>query len=244
MIVGQIHKGSGLGNQLFRYVMTRVLARDLNTDFGFEGVENFKASFFLNLDMGQTPEWTIDFVEQRIDNKDGVDIRGYDKRIKSIKDGTRVDGEFQAEKYWQHRKDEIKEWLKVLPCEVPKNGCIINFRGGEYKNHPDLFLTQDYWDKAIAEMEKEVLNVLFHVVTDDPEEASKFFPKFEITHDMELDYRLIQSANYLILSNSSFAIWPAQLGTAELIIAPKYWARRNKGFWALPQNKYKGWRYV
>lgn len=243
MIVGRIHEGSGLGNQLFRYVMTRVLALDLGVDFGFEGIENFKGNFFVNLDMGKPPVWDKDFIEERVD-QDGVDIRGYDKRVKEIVDGTRIDGEFQDQKYWKHRLPEIKEWLKVLECEVPKHGCIVNFRGGEYVNSPDLFLTQEYWDKAIALMEKKNPHALFHVVTDDPETAKKFFPKFHISHDLEIDYRLIQSANYLILSNSSFAIWPALLGHSKLIIAPKFWARRNLGFWSMKQNKYTGWKYV
>lgn len=243
MIVGRIHEGSGLGNQLFRYVMTRVIALDLGVDFGFEGIENFKGNFFINLDMGKAPVWDNDFVELRI-NENGVDIRGVDPEVKNVKDGTRIDGEFQAEAYWKHRLPEIKEWLKVLPCEVPKYGCIINFRGGEYKNSPDLYLTQEYWDQAIQLMEKENPNILFHVVTDDPEEAKKFFPKFGVSHDMELDYRLIQSANYLILSNSSFAIWPALLGDAKKIIAPKFWARRNLGFWAMQQNEYDRFTYI
>lgn len=244
MIVGRIHEGSGLGNQLFRYVMTRVIAADLGVEFGFEGIENFKGNFFVNLDMGKPPVWEHDFVEEKITNENGVDIRGVDSRVKEIKDGTRIDGEFQAEAYWQHRLGDIKGWLRILECEVPKHGCIINFRGGEYVNHPDLFLTQYYWDQAIALMEKDNPNALFHVVTDDPETARKFFPKFEISHDLEMDYRLIQSANYLILSNSSFALWPALLGHAKLIIAPKFWARRNLGIWSLPQNKYERFIYI
>lgn len=244
MIVGRIHQGSGLGNQLFRYVMTRVIAADLGVDFGFEGIENFKGNFFINLDMGKPPIWNEDFIETRVNNENGVDIRGVDPRVKEIKDGTRIDGEFQAEAYWKHRLPEIKEWLRILECEVPKYGVIINFRGGEYVNHPDLFLTQEYWDQAIQEMEIINPNALFHIVTDDPETARKFFPKFEITHDLEMDYRLIQSANYLIISNSSFAIWPALLGSAKKVLAPKYWARRNLGFWSLPQNEYEKFIYV
>ena len=42
MIAGIIHNGSGLGNQLHRYIMTRVLAMDKNLDWGFIGKENFK----------------------------------------------------------------------------------------------------------------------------------------------------------------------------------------------------------
>ena len=55
---------------------------------------------------------------------------------------------------------------------------------------------------------------------------------------------MINSAKYLILSNSSFAFFPAWLGKAEIVIAPKYWARYNKEYWSMEQNKVKGWKYL
>lgn len=51
MIVGIIHKGSGLGDSLFTYIATRVIAMDKGYDFGFVGIENFKGHF-LNLEWG------------------------------------------------------------------------------------------------------------------------------------------------------------------------------------------------
>ena len=44
--------------------------------------------------------------------------------------------------------------------------------------------------------------------------------------------------------NSSFAILPAILSGAKKIIAPRFWARRNTGVWALPANFYSAFTHV
>lgn len=245
MIGGHFYQGSGLGNQLHRYVFTRVKANDLGVPFGMENPELFKGSSFMNLDMGQplVGEFSA-FIEKRVNNENGVDIRPYDKRTEKIKDWTVVDGEFQAERYWEHRKDEVREWLSVERVEMPDDLCVIGFRGGEYALYPDLFLPYEYWQKGAEIMKEQNPNMKFHVVTDDPVLAAKFFP-FPISHEIGMDWRMIRYAKYLLLSNSSFYILPSHLNQdVKLIVAPKFWARHNLGFWSLKQNKYKGWRYI
>jgi len=245
MICGHIHSGSGVGNQLFRYITTRVVALDKGLDFGFYGVENSKVGSFLNLDYGKQPEGiTKQFQEKKV-VENGVDIRGYDPEINFVEDNTSIDGEFQDEKYWGHRLGEIGEWLKTEYVDIPSDVCIINFRGGEYVGVKDLFLPMEYWYTAIEIMQKEKLDMKFEVHTDDVETARKFFPTMKIIHDVSLNWRSIRYAEYLILSNSSFGILPALLNPfAEKIIAPRYWARRNTGVWALPQNYYSKFFYI
>src|SRR3990167_4409043 len=226
MICGIFHAGSGMGNQLFRYIATRVLAADLGVPFGMDNHENFKGKNFMNLDMGKHPQWLQhQFMEQRVNNEQWVDIRLYNEKIKLVKDNTRIDGEFQDERYWKHKETEIREWLKVEPMDMPDNLCVINFRGGEYVGVPDLFLPQSYWDLAINAMKQVKRHMRFEVHTDDVEAARKFFPDFKIIHDMGLNWRSIRYAKYLILSNSSFAILPALLNeNVKIIYAPKFWA--------------------
>jgi len=243
MITGIFHDGSGLGNQLHRYVFTRVKALDLGVDFGMEG--EFKGKDFMDIDMGKPPEApTSIFIEERKNTHAGVDIREYDPKTEQIGDNTKVDGEFQAEKYFNHRLDEVREWLKVEPLDIPDDLCVINFRGGEYAGISELFLPQEYWDEAVAKMRKINPDMKFVVHTDDPYLASCFFPEFECIKDMALNWRSIRYAKYLILSNSSFAIFPALLGDAKEIIAPFCWAGRNVGYWKLPQNCYKRFYYI
>lgn len=247
MISGIFHHGSGIGNQLHRYVMTRVLALDKGLDFGMVSPHLFRGHSFMNLDMGREVEGIeYQYLEKRTNNKDGVDVRSYDwNGINHIKDKTFIDGEFQGEKYFEHHIGRIREWLKVEPLDLDDDTCVINFRGGEYTLFPDLFLTIDYWNLAIEKMVGINPHVRFRVVTDDVDMARMFFPNYEISHNIGEDWRSIRYAKYLILSNSSFAILPALLNErAEEIIAPKHWARRNKGYWALAYNQYKKFTHV
>jgi hypothetical protein len=60
MIITELYHGQGLGNQLFAYVTTRMLAHKLGFDFGIIGKENFgdsrvntKGFYFMDLDFGK-----------------------------------------------------------------------------------------------------------------------------------------------------------------------------------------------
>ncbi len=255
MIAGEFHNGSGLGNQLHRYVATRVLALDKGYKWGMLNRGNFKGSDFMQIDLGESPYSSLfahHFNEKKI-IENNIDVREYDPEINSVLDFTIIDGEFQDEKYWKHRAKEVREWLKVEPLDMPKDVCVINFRGGEYVGIPELYLTKDYWDLAIKyKLEKGVRN--FEVHTDDVKSA-RFMLEYSLPagtpfiSDMALNWRSIRYAHHLILSNSSFAILPAWLNeNVKEIVAPMFWARRNLGVWALPQNHYigerKNWLYI
>lgn len=247
MISGIFHKGSGLGNQLFRYVFTRTLALDKGLEWGMMNPELFKGKSFMDLDCGK-PVTGIEheYQEKRVNHSNGDDIRTYDwENILHIKDNTVVDGEFQGQLYFNHRIDEVREWLKVEPLDMPDDLCVIGFRGGEYVGLSQLFLTKDYWDEAIKMMREINPNMRFEVHTDDPKTARTFFPEYQIIHDIGINWRSVRYAKYLIIANSSFYILPTLLNQdVKKVIAPKFWARRNLGFWALPYNEYEGWHYI
>lgn len=267
MIAGIFHKGSGLGNQLFRYITTRVLALDKGYDWGMIGANDFKGGSFMHIDRGFVFKGEINnfqkFEEKKI-VENGVDIRGYDPEVNFVEDNTIIDGEFQDERYWGHRLSEIREWLKVEPLEMPDDLCIINFRGGEFAQFPDLFLTKEYWDEAIKLMDAKypakvgdtVWQMRYEVHTDDPVTARQFFPNFKIVENqmttsdkrydqIALNWRSIRYAKHSIIANTSFAILPALLNEdVKEVIAPRYWARRNTKVWALPQNYYKKFTYI
>ena len=253
MIASIFHSGSGLGNQLHRYVMIRCMALDKGLKWGMVAPENFKGKDFMNLDMGEPvpfnyhiempagkvvveTDWRL-FVENNLD----YDWVG----INSVHDNTIVDGEFQGEMYFYHHLREIKKWLKVKLWHAPQDLCVINFRGGEYKFFPELYLTKDYWDLAISKIKEINPFMRFEVHTDDPLEAAKFFPNYDIIHDIGKNWRAIRFARYLILSNSSFAILPAILNkNVKKIYAPKGWARRNTGEQSLKYNVYRKFTHI
>jgi hypothetical protein len=259
MIAGIFHEGSGLGNQLHRYVATRVLALDKGYEWGMMNCEAFKGSDFLSIPLQEAPysPTKCRYFEEKKVVENGIDVRSYDPEVNYIQDNTIVDGEFQDERYFAHRMDEVNRWLKVVPIDVHSKTCAIGFRGGEYALYPELFLPQGYWDTAIAHMRSLGVTV-FDVHTDDPALARQFFPDFPIVSNeavshskhsnMGINWRFIRYAKYAIIANSSFYILPRLLQHHEnkdaVTIAPRYWARHNQKTWALPQNYYKVFTYL
>lgn len=233
MLYSLIHPGSGLGNQLFRYVAGRVLANDRFDDYSAIGRENFKGKSFMNLDFGKENN-----IQYKIEQPAGKivitnpNIKGYI-----------VDDEFQSPLYWEHSLDEVDHWLKVEPIDVPEDLCVIGFRGGEFYVFPELGLPKEYFDKGIEMMREINPNMKFEVHTDDPELAQKFFPDFKVIRDIGINWRSMRYAKYAIIANSSFYILPRILNGGNTI-APRFWARHNTKEWSRPDNYYRPFTYI
>lgn len=255
MIYGYLHQGSGLGNQLHRYIATRVKALDLGTNWkmiynpdGSGKTGGFKGKGFIEFDETKiiydyefsVPEEYIYEEKKIVEN--GVDIRGYDPEFNFVKDAFLIEGEFQDERYWKHREKEVDEWLKVEPIDIPDDTCVIGFRGGEFSVFPDLFLPPEYWEQAIKIMKGKGITK-FEVHTDDEVLAKQFFPDFPVIHNIGINWRSMRYAENAIIANSSFFILPRWLNNG-FTIAPRYWARHNTKVWALPQNYYDRFMYI
>lgn len=265
IIATELLKGQGLGNQLFCYVTTRALAYAQGFDFGIVNKELLDCMYFMDIDCG-TEVQQADFKkvyhekEDRIyignsrhDIEHGCYITGADKKLSDIRQSALIYGNMQDESYFGQYKKEIKEWLRVKPeydCMKysRENLCIINIRGGEYTSNPELFLRRRYWLDAMKIMRQKRSDMEFMVVTDDIAAAKRILPEVQAYHfDLAGDYTAIKNAHYLILSNSTFAFFPAFTSeTVKCIIAPKYWARHNvsDGYWASEQNIYSDFMYL
>ena len=272
MLVTEIYNGQGLGNQLACYITTRVVARDKGFEFGVMNPHKLKCLSFIDVDFGQPvsggsgpeggppaalPEGIKYYFREKSTNLNDrlrTNIAIDDPDLENILDNTKLDGLFQSENRIIHRKQEIKQWLKVHKDKdnytySSDNICVINFRGGEYVNVPEFFLPQSYWNNSVKHMLTINPNFKFVVVTDDPFTARRFFPaNFIITHsEIWNDYTIIKNAHYLILSNSSFPYYPVLTSdTIKYIIAPKYWGRHNvsDGYWSLGYNIYRNHTYM
>lgn len=266
MIAGIFHSGSGLGNQLHRYVMTRVLALDKGYEWTMIAQDLFKGKDFMNLDMGKNSH-----IRYRVEEPSGKVIptqfiehfnpnfglpplhsyeswgewnkNVYDPDINFVEDDTVIDGNFEDDKYFGHRMKEIDEWLKVKPLYPPDDLCLIGFRGGEYYAIPELGLPKEYFDRGIKKMREINPRMRFEVHTDDVELAKEFFPKYEIIRDVEINWRSMRYAKYAIIANSSFYVLPRLLSEG-VTIAPKYWNRYNTKKWDYPQSYYKSFKYI
>lgn len=250
MIAGIFHQGSGLGDQLMRYVTVRTLAEEKGLDWGMAHAHLFKGNSFMDLKKFSNHAPELDFpyrmwLEKDVRDSNGVDIRSYDPEINFIEDNTMIDGGFEDDKYWGHNLDDIRQWLKVEPLPIPSDVCVIGFRGGEYYTDPNLGLPVDYYIEAIALMRNKYSGITFEVHTDDPVRAKEFFPDFECIQSIGVNWRSVRYAKHLIIANSAFYIMPALLNeNVKEIIAPRYWARRNTRTWARPASYYKKFTYI
>lgn len=186
------------------------------------------------------------------DLSNGCYVAGEDAALHELPDHTVIYGNMQDERYFAPYRDEIREWLRVKPeydsHEFTRdNLCILNVRGGEYTGHPELYLRRQYWTDAMRNMRAIRPDMEFIISTDDPEAAAKLLPGLPVYHrKLDQDYTILKNARYLILSNSSFAFFPAYTSeTLQYAIAPKYWARHNvsDGYWASEQNIYSIFHY-
>lgn len=264
MIAGIFHSGSGLGNQLHRYVATRVLALDKGYTFGMVAPENFKGSSFMNLDMGVAGTvvgYDTEYPSGRVvphltqmhddyllwEEKTNY----YNPEFNFIEDNTIIDGEFQDERYFSHRLSEVDEWLRVEKLVMPNDLCVIGFRGGEFYTVSELGLPKEYFELGIRMMKEINPSMKFEVHTDDEVLAKQFFPDYKIIHDIGINWRSIRSAKYAIVANSSFYILPRLLRHHKpeythgpVTVSPRYWDRYNIKKWERPYNYYKAFQYI
>lgn len=266
MIAGIFHEGSGLGDQLFRYITVRTLAEKKGYKWGMHHWNYFKGREFLDLDQSKHPTTTTPYghfyFEKEVRDANGVDIRSFDPEFEFIKDDTEVDGSFEDDKYWRHNLDNISKWLAVEPLNVPDTKVVVGFRGGEYYSDSNLGLPFDFYLKALFEGVKQWhLSQDYEVHTEDSNLAKEFFSRFpawniveneQISHskhtNMGLNWRSARYAKYAIIPNSAFFILPRILKHHEdptaVTIAPRYWARRNTKVWARPACYYPEFIYV
>jgi hypothetical protein len=246
--------GQGLGNQLFCYVTTRMLAYRLGYDFGIGGLRNAgdsrvnkKGFYFMDLDYGkEIPEGLVRYDEYRhalwTDAQLRTDIRLTDKKLLSIEDNTMIYGNLQSENYFGDRLDLVKDWLRVKEeyehlDTNGKNICIMNFRGGDMVGNAGGFVSRKYWDNAIQRMLEYNSNMEFCIVTDDVRTANQMLPEYPAYHvDVAWDYVAIKNARNVICTTSTFSCFPLWTSeTLEYCIAPKYWFHHNlsQGWWSL-----------
>lgn len=260
MIAGIFHEGSGLGDQLFRYITVRTLAEKKSLVWNMLNKDKFKGEFFIDFwkDLNIEEIYIEDpnyWWEKDVRDAQDNDIRSYDPEINFVNDNTIIDGSFEDSKYWHHNLKNIDKWLAVEPAQLPDNYCLIGFRGGEYYADPNLGLPKEYFDSAIELMG----NKQYEIHTDDPQMARQFFGPISgivenerISHskhsNMGLNWRIARYAKYAIIPNSAFFIIPRLLKHREdpttVTIAPRYWARRNTKIWARPACYYEEFTYL
>jgi hypothetical protein len=257
MITTEFYEGSGLGNQLWMYTVPRLVAEKRGLDFGVECPEKFKGQEFMRINYGMQPVFDKTYTEKN-EIFEGNSMWPHDPNIWNVEDGTKLEGNFQSYQYLYGNIDKVRSWFDFKRIESDENACLIHFRAGDYKGIPE-FLPKEYYTKAMSEMLKINPNMVFRVVSDEPELASTFLglpslggvgederkAEHHLGGDVGIDFGLLAGAKYLIIPNSSFSWWAAFLNTRKVaVIAPLYWAGYNKGYWQTKDIKTDGFIYV
>lgn len=272
----RLYAGQGLGNQLWLYSVVRSLAIRTGNKHGIECFWRFKGSHFLSIKKGHVGIYVpsnrpmvkhLGILENRIvENKKRIPGYSFDfsdySKIDVIR-SSRLEGNFESEKYLEDARDILKRELQVRkPTILPTNLCIVNVRGGDYVGNKQTLLTATYYLNAIKVMQNRYLDVFFGIVTDDANYARQILPGIPILSGsivnyrkltggdkakVELDFSLLQGAHKLIISNSSFSWWGAWTNlNSPYVIAPRYWDahKSNLGLWAPQDILTREWNWL
>lgn len=143
-------------------------------------------------------------------------------------------GNFQSEKYFKHRRNEILELFKPndeFLVEINKYSHLfgnigLHVRRGDYVGlHAGrmIELGMEYYNKGLSELPNDIPILVF---SDDLEWCKDNFIDDKFIFIDEPDYislYLMGKMKFFIIANSSYSWWGAWLGNPEKVFAPKEW---------------------
>lgn len=201
MIVTELYNGQGLGNQLWCYVVTRLIAESNNYDFGIMSPEKFKGKEFIDLNFGKLvtggsgpeggpptmlPDTIKHYYKENLVRhpNSGLDISPKDDVMLTIGDNTKIDGTMQSFEYVKNFKEKILSFLKIKEDKKifdysDDNICIIHIRGGDFRNSSAM-LYSNYYQNAINYFKTINKDMVFYIITDDIQTAKQILPTIEL----------------------------------------------------------------
>lgn len=266
----------GLGNQIFQYALCRELeehgSKAVYADlkyYNYEGVMPFrlkdvfgksevKCRFYKK---GLLTDIIRKFVYmgKRTYREDGA--AKYIDSIISDASGGVYDGYWQTAKYFRDIEDQLRYELKFGDGEnkldykrkeiAGCNSISVHIRRGDYLKADDIYggiCTDEYYQRAIKYIKKNVVNPKFYFFSDDIEWVkrryngddcyyidSSMFDNYQDWYDM----CLMSSCRHNIIANSSFSWWGAWLNDNDekIVIAPERWLNNED----TPDIWYDGW---
>ena len=240
-----------LGNHLWQYAVCRTVAEQNNYEYYIP--REFLGTHLFNCSLGVDNN-TTNKCFPICNNHD--QMQKYDPTIFNIEDFTKIDGYLQTEKYIKHNQKNIIDWFQpkhdinsiIDELKLNDDICVIGFRGGDYKDKPHVYLDTKFYYDSMDYIKRINPNIKFVILTDDPNEAKKYFSDYPIyNYGMVGDFYAVQFAKYLIISNSTFYWWAAWLNTnSKITILPKYWLRHNisQGWWMPSDSLTEGFLYT
>lgn len=250
MICNELYSEQGLGNQLWNYVVTRIIADRNGYDFCILKKERFKGKEFIDIDFGtpltgghtskrgylfKLPRGITNYYSEKRELLGNTlsdmtdDISRTDPHLLNLPPNTKFDGNCQSTKYLDGYREDILRWISIKDdyrkYRPAPNVCVIHLRYGDFMQSK-AFLPIEYYKNAMAYISSIDSSVIFQCVTDQKEMAEKLLPGVPVIGSALLNTRDNNNANHH--NGGPIGIDFCLLMNAEYVIIPNssfsWWA--------------------
>ena len=243
-----------LGNQLFQYAFSFSIAKKRNCDYYFNVdsfykfvvLDYFKLRKFESLRLFYAR--CLYFIAKKKQAKFiSIDEYNPEDNLLNFEDkNVLYNGYFQSLFFFKDFESEVKELFRIKKkyknqfkvkykeCFENNKTVVIHVRRTDFVNFgndelggKDLSLPISYFQKCIDELEM-IPDLKFYLISDDEEfvkQSFQFKKSFTFERNSEIiDFQLLLNADYLVISNSTFAWWATYLNAKKTkVYAPMYW---------------------
>ncbi len=263
----------GLGNQLFQYAIGRALAERLRAPLLVD-TTHFTYDQTRKLDLHQfnvRARFLPDALAKLATNAEGgnplktvlkslvgmgihslVDrAQGYDPRVEQLGWFSRLDGFWQAERYFaavrpqllaefQPRHPLPEKMAEFVRRAANEPSIALHVRRGDLVNSRHYVETvgalgPGYFHEALTRLKARLPDGRVYVFSDDPEWCANHLPDIlptelvsgRVTHSAVEDLVAMKACRHFIIANSTFSWWAAWLGThpEKQVITPERFHR-------------------
>lgn len=137
-----------------------------------------------------------------------------------------LNGHFQSERYFEHCRDLILHYGKMVDEPADIDAVAIHCRHGDYDNNYHPIQTKDYYRAALGHMPPTTL-LLF---SDDLQKASDMMDNIGVEYttvdkDTYESFKIMKKCKHFITANSSYSLMAAILGNQEgkRVVCPSNW---------------------
>jgi len=249
MIVTKIE--GRLGNQLFQYAFTYSTSRKYKQIYYFRVDPYYVFSVYMYFKLRRAEylrlflSRSVYYLLRRLNV--AFHIKKEDETVGAKEVNVFYEGYFQSISFFENYERQVRKMFKLKKKYINEfnekykfvfsssfKTAVIHVRrtdfssfGNDELGGKDLTLPLTYYQKCINDLEC-IPGLKLIVISDDQEYVKnnfKFRNDFQFENNSEIvDFQLLLNADYLVISNSTFAWWAAFLNSKKTIVyAPKYW---------------------
>jgi hypothetical protein len=219
-----------LANNLFQYVFARLIHESSGLELDFSvNTQILKTPKMCGIRLSGNPILISDYFDVGRDHL--VDLEKVFELSKS--NPLTIRGYFQNKIYFNHKRNDVKNWLGSIPSENLRS-TGIHIRKTDYKQIK-WDLPNDYYDRCINLANPEDLMIF----TDEPNDAYvqslvKRGGRLIFASPEETMY-LIGTCGKQIISRSTFSWWSSFLSSPQKV----YYPRPTSGWWSKKDFPFK-----